>query len=196
MIFLTSCCILIPNSRYKPLFENKENIHCLEIGSFEGRSTIYMLNNFCNGQNSSLDALDTWNGSIEHKDKQKLGLYDRFLYNTKSYIDSHKLFIYRDFSANTLAKFAQEVDEGVREKYDVVYVDGSHTSKDVLLDATLSWKILKKDGIMLFDDYLWKHYQDPEMNPQLGIDQFLQEHESKYTIIHKGYQIHIKKIQD
>ena len=39
--------------------------------------------------------------------------------------------------------------------YDVIYVDGSHTARDVLQDAVLGWGLLKRGGLMIFDDYLW-----------------------------------------
>ena len=39
--------------------------------------------------------------------------------------------------------------------YDLIYVDGSHTARDVLQDAVLGWGLLKRGGLMIFDDYLW-----------------------------------------
>jgi predicted O-methyltransferase YrrM len=182
--------------KYKTLFFNQENIRCLEIGSFEGRSTVYMLNNYCNGNNSHMDALDTWEGSVEHSSDKKDNLYSRFLNNTQKYIEGNKLEIYRDYSSNTLMKFVQELNKGTREKYDVIYVDASHIAKDVLLDAALAWKLLKTGGLMLFDDYEWSYYKNPEMNPKAGVDGFLSAHNNMYMMLHKGYQLHIMKDKD
>jgi precorrin-6B methylase 2 len=36
---------------------------------------------------------------------------------------------------------------------DAIFIDGSHKTKDVLQDAVICWKILKVNGIMIFDDY-------------------------------------------
>lgn len=180
-------------NKYKPLFFNKEKIRCLEIGSFEGRSTIYMLNNYCNGNNSHVDALDTWEGSVEHSSDKKDNLYDRFLNNTQKFIEKNKLSIYRDYSSNTLMKFIQELNANSREQYDVIYVDASHIAKDVLLDATLAWKLLKIGGLMLFDDYEWSYYKNSEMNPKVGVDGFLNSHNNMFMMLHKGYQLHIMK---
>ncbi len=180
-------------NKYKPLFFNKEKIRCLEIGSFEGRSTIYMLNNYCNGNNSHVDALDTWEGSVEHSSDKKYNLYDRFLNNTKKFIEKNKLSIYRDYSSNTLMKFVQELNANSREQYDVIYIDASHIAKDVLLDATLAWKLLKIGGLMLFDDYEWSYYKNAEMNPKVGVDGFLNSNNNMFMMLHKGYQLHIMK---
>jgi predicted O-methyltransferase YrrM len=40
------------------------------------------------------------------------------------------------------------------EKFDLIYVDGSHAGLDVMSDATLCWRLLEPDGLMIFDDYL------------------------------------------
>jgi predicted O-methyltransferase YrrM len=182
---------------YKPMFSNKDNMHCIEIGSFEGRSTIYIAENYCNGNGSYTDALDTWEGSIEHSNNLKNGLYERFINNLQNHIENQRVHLYKDYSSNTLIKFAQEVREGIREKYDFAYIDGSHVAKDVLIDAVLSWEILKINGIMIFDDYEWDHNKsNPAMHPKPAIDGFLASNNGTYTILHKAYQVHIKKIAD
>ena len=45
--------------------------------------------------------------------------------------------------------------------YDFVYVDGSHSTADVLEDAVFSFGLMKLGGVIAFDDYLW---DDPEHN--------------------------------
>lgn len=46
------------------------------------------------------------------------------------------------------------------ERFDFIYVDGSHRSPDVIYDAILSFGLLKKGGIMIFDDYQGGPYDD------------------------------------
>lgn len=47
----------------------------------------------------------------------------------------------------------------------VVYIDGSHLPQDVLTDAVMAWKLLKNEGIMIFDGWYltaherWTHKQ-------------------------------------
>ena len=41
------------------------------------------------------------------------------------------------------------------ESFDIIYIDGSHAVNDVLEDAVLSFRLLKPEGILIFDDYRW-----------------------------------------
>jgi predicted O-methyltransferase YrrM len=183
-------------NNYKTLFYNRTNIHCLEVGSYEGRSAIYMAENYCNGEGSYVDALDTWVGSIEHNPTEKNNLFERFTHNTEKYTSINKINVYRDFSSNTLIKLVQEQHEGLREKYDVIYVDGSHIAKDVLMDSVLSWELLKIGGVMIFDDYSWDRYSDPALNPRITIDGFLDIYSGMYLLMHKTFQVHIIKAKN
>jgi predicted O-methyltransferase YrrM len=35
--------------------------------------------------------------------------------------------------------------------YDFIYIDGSHVSKDVLVDAVFAWELLKPGGVVIFE---------------------------------------------
>lgn len=182
---------------YKYLFNNLENKRCLEIGSFEGRSTIYLVENYCNGKGSYVDAVDTWEGSIEHSTADKNGLYNRFINNLNPYIKNHKVNVYRGISSDILIKLIEEVRDEKREKYDFIYIDASHFAKDVLMDTVLSWRLLKNGGLMFFDDYLWPYYKEqPWLKPKVAINGFLESYSTMYELLYKDYQIHIKKISD
>ena len=180
--------------KYKDFFDNKPNIHCLELGSYQGRSALYIVNNYCNGAGSYLDAVDTWKGSVEHNNKEKSNLEGFFINNTFKYLQAGTIKMHKGFSSDFLIKAVQEVRLGVRDKYNFIYIDASHVAKDVLLDAVLSWEILKDNGIIAFDDYNWDHYKNqPCNNPKIAIDAFLQIYDNKYEILHKDYQVHIRK---
>jgi len=42
-----------------------------------------------------------------------------------------------------------------KEVFDFMYIDGSHKCIDVYNDCVLAWRILRKGGLMVLDDY---HY--------------------------------------
>jgi predicted O-methyltransferase YrrM len=42
------------------------------------------------------------------------------------------------------------------ERFDLIYIDGSHAAADVMTDAVLSYLLLNVGGVILFDDYVWK----------------------------------------
>ena len=52
-------------------------------------------------------------------------------------------------------KMIELLAKGEAGKFDFIYVDGSHEAPDVLFDAILAHKLVKNNGIIAFDDYLW-----------------------------------------
>jgi hypothetical protein len=77
---------------------------------------------------------------------------------------------------------------------DFIYIDGSHVAKDVLVDAVLSWDLLKVGSIIIFDDYQWRvKLWNPWARPQIAIDAFLQVFEPYVELRHKEYQVVVKK---
>ena len=115
----------------------------LEIGSFEGLATSWLLKR----TKAHVTCVDTWNGSDENSDADKQGLYERFLENIDPWKD--RVTIMRGESGVMLRTLPCE------EKYDFIYIDGSHRAQDVLEDAVLAWRLLKPSGFMIFDDFNW-----------------------------------------
>lgn len=149
----------------------------LEIGSFEGRSTCWLLEN----TDAKVTCVDTWEGSDEHDDSLKNGLFERFTENIEPYKD--RVTIVR----GELRKFPCE------PTFDFVYIDGSHYSKDVLEDAILRWRLVKPGGIVIFDDFVWAPSENLAdlYGPNTGIKAFT--HIFQPHIIHIGNQLFIKK---
>ena len=48
-------------------YKAKPNVSFLEIGSFEGRSAIWLLENILTDPTAHLTCVDTWHGSAEHQ---------------------------------------------------------------------------------------------------------------------------------
>lgn len=166
----------------------KEDIHGLEIGSFEGRSTCWFLDTVFNQKNSSFTCIDTWEGSMEHNQQQKESIWNLFLENIKDY-SPEKVIIKRGLSRDRLR-------DSDLKKYNFIYIDGSHTTRDVLGDAVLCFDLLKIGGIMTFDDYTWTMYLEPLLNPKTGIDAFLICYRGKYELLEISNQVSIKKLSD
>ncbi len=62
--------------------------------------------------------------------------------------------------------------------FDMVYIDGSHIASDVLLDATMSFQLLKVGGLLIFDDYL-RTDQKELQHPQIAVDAFMSIYREK-----------------
>jgi len=64
----------------------------------------------------------------------------------------------------------------------------------VLEDAVLCWPLLKKGGLLTFDDYEWDGDPDPLNCPKPAIDAFLDVFEGHYELIHQAYQVTVEKL--
>lgn len=169
-----------------PLLEEHRGkpVHYLEIGAFEGRSTLWFLENILTNERSQITVIDTFEGSPEHLDMGIVadGMYEVFRRNTYDY--RRKIQVMKARSQYILPKLYAE--------YDFVYVDGSHDQKDVLIDVIYGFRLLADGGIMVCDDY---EYDNPQFGhrPAVAIDAFLKVYDGCYVELSRGYQIAIRK---
>ena len=160
----------------------------LEIGSFEGISALYILENH---PYAKLVCVDPWfqlspnSGTSEgYEHLNMLNIENNFNSNLSLFHDRYKK--YKAKSDDFFLKNEKE--------FDVIYVDGSHIAHDVLNDCISSWKILKNNGIMILDDYFWQNYKEIEKNPATAINQFLDSIPNEFKIIKLSkFQLSIKK---
>jgi predicted O-methyltransferase YrrM len=140
-----------------------------------------------------LTDIDTWQGSDEvaHKSLDFDEVYDIYINKISEY--RKQVHIQRCTTTDyLLAQYG--CDRPLGQAFDFIYVDADHTTVGVLLDAELSWPLLKSGGILAFDDYTWNHESgDPRLAPQVGIDLFLHRHEGEYQLLTKNTQVWIKK---
>jgi len=165
----------------------------LEIGCYEGRASIYLLNNFLS-PTVTYDVVDTFGGSLKeigmHFAKDRLEenknvILDNFIHNF-SFHKGVDLNIYQGLSQDQLPKLVSE-----NKKYDFIYIDASHRADDTLVDGYFANKLLPPGGLLIFDDYLWQDPTDKEAisSPRLGIEMFFGLYGKEYDVVGKGYQI-------
>ena len=58
------------------------------------------------------------------------------------------------------------------KSFDFIYIDGSHNGEDILSDAIEAFKILKKEGLIFFDDFL-QYDKNRVLQSYDGIEKFL-----------------------
>lgn len=162
----------------------------LEIGSYEGRSTIWFFNNYIKPNKGMIDCIDTFKGSIEHQEQNNNTLQYNFLaniYEAGMNYTNCKLFVGESFNV-----MISELDAGT--KYDFIYIDGSHHSKDVIKDMIIAFEMLLVDGVMIVDDYAWQMYERKSMTPKIAVDYFIQSYEDEIDVLEIGYQVAIRKV--
>jgi hypothetical protein len=175
-------------------FYNLPNLNFLEIGSFEGFSTCWLLKNVLTSDSSRLTCIDTFDFagqgpfSRQHRPSETMSIEERFDFNIKLTGSAHKVRKIVGLSREALRSLPFD-------EFDFIYIDGSHVAADVLEDAVLSWPLLKSGGLMTFDDYEWQ--KDPSVlrRPGIAIDAFLNVFRTRYRLIHKAYQISVEKLE-
>ena len=166
----------------------------LEIGSFEGRSMVWIAENMMQ-DGDVLDCIDTWEGGEEHSAEDMAAVEARFDYNLDILdfnFPSRYIAKSKGTSTQVLACWLdEEPDQYVH--VDFIYIDGSHIAKDVLTDACMAWPLLKPKGIMVFDDYVWGNPRDILHRPKVAIDAFVNIFAEEVEVIHVGYQLVVRK---
>jgi hypothetical protein len=129
----------------------KEDKHyVLEIGSYEGKSSTWISDNLLNHPDSKMFCVDTFTGGIEHRGIDFSGLQDRFMHNIRQSKNFSKIQTFPGTSSMAMGLMI------IHDfKYDIIYIDGSHETDDVIIDGIHAFKLLSDNGIIIFDDYQW-----------------------------------------
>lgn len=185
-----SCDLTISlKTNLERLYEKKPEkvMKCVEIGSFEGRGSVLINNHLCTNKDSVLYCIDPFddeyvkgNDKMSFWDSACVGQYGRFKHNTANL---PKIIEMKGTSDNMIP----ELDD---KSIDFCYIDGDHSPEQVYKDAVNVFGKMKNEGIILFDDYLWK------MNGVItkkGIDKFLEEYKDKYQMLFKNTQVAIRR---
>jgi SAM-dependent methyltransferase len=175
-------------------FAGRPGITGIEIGAWEGRSAVWLLENVLTDPSSVLHCIDLWaspNGrTIEARFDRNIAIAvgrtgGRVVKRRGKSVD-----VLPDFDARAA---------------DVVYVDGSHIARDVLSDLMLAWRTLKPGGVLICDDYELNHgvefhgeqlvyVEVPGLaRPKMAIDAFLTCFEGTYRLLHKEWQVIVEK---
>jgi predicted O-methyltransferase YrrM len=170
-------------ANFEKFLGDKDNLTALQLGVYTGDASLWMLENI---PNLKLTDVDTWQGSNEeaHKAMDFEDVYITYLDKIKDY----KVNIKRATTVHYLI-----MQHGAGGVFDFIYIDADHTTVGVLLDAELSWPLLKPGGIMAFDDYTWGQELPPELAPALGIDLFLSRHHGEHKVLAENSQVWIQK---
>lgn len=160
-----------------------DNHSFLEIGSFEGRSTCWMLQNML-AHDGEMVCVDTFKGGEEHDGFDLSDLRKTFDSNVGEVAGENQAIEVLDKTSWEALSELVYLDF----EFDFIYVDGNHQTPEVLLDACLAFKLLKPKGIMLFDDYAGG------AGVGAAVDAFLATHQGLLTVILKHYQLAVQKV--
>jgi predicted O-methyltransferase YrrM len=165
----------------------------LEIGSWEGRSGVFLLTHLCRdgGDIVCIDHFDLMGTPAGRERHVKV---------THNLSLTGKPFrIMDEFSVPALMTLLEEEMSAMTPGFDWIYVDGSHEADDTFLDGELVWRLARKGAIVIFDDYRWdKEPEDSQHHPKRGIDTFMSLHDGEYERLSgpSHYQMILRKTSD
>ena len=157
-------------------FKGKPNIHYLEIGVWEGRSAIWVLDNILTHPTSTLTGIDVFPDNLK-----------------ETYLENLRISGFPEKTVTLTGLSRIELRRLNPDSYQIIYIDGGHTADMVLADAILCWDLLKVGGVIIFDDYRWGREYPDEIRPGIAIDAFISAHRNHLELVHQGYQVIVRK---
>jgi hypothetical protein len=150
-----------------------EPIEILEIGSFEGRSAIFFLEFM---PKAKITCIDVFRDARESRFDRNVAPYSGRLTKMKS-----------------RAVPALESLRVAKKKFNLVYIDGDHSRYATFADSVGSWPLLKKGGILIWDDYKLHRDRPSATRPEHAIDLFCSAFDGCYRMLHSEYQVIVEK---
>lgn len=159
------------------VFQGRPQVKMLEIGSFEGRSSVWFLQHILTHPSAQLTCIDSF---------ARAGGEMRFDHNIRVSGEERKVQKLKGPSEEVLCALEDS-------EFDIIYIDGCHQALNVLMDCTWCWLHLKPGGVLILDDYLWELGKPKWDRPQWAIDLFLESKPQGLQILHRDYQMILKK---
>jgi predicted O-methyltransferase YrrM len=175
------------------LNKEKQINSILEIGSHEGRSACWMLENMLS-DTGTMTCIDPFadrpvTAFAEDSIPEDRTIETRFRANIAEVKGANQTVnVMVDLSFSALAQLIV-----AKQQYDFIYVDGTHHADEVLADAVMCFGMLQSGGVMLFDDYLWE--DDPRHlgRCKASIDAFVNMFYDRLKLGLVNYQLAIVK---
>ena len=166
-----------------------KKINCLEIGSYKGYTTCWMLKNLCTRKESKVFSVDIWEKSpeyinIDFYDIEQI--FDENIKNTGKKSQNVKMKMY--------SSTALDIFKNKKYTFDVIFIDSSHEAKNIMKDAILSWDLLNNGGILIFGNYGWGKLNKDYFRPNIAIDSFIHIYQPELKVLFKEYQLIVEKI--
>lgn len=148
----------------------------LELGSYEGRSALWTLDNALRDGDELVCVDGWWRSDIEAAFDANVGSRARKV------------------KATTEAGLLGLIAAG--ERFDVVYVDAEHDAAAVMRDCVLAWMLLAAGGLLVIDDYRLHNppqYSFGRLDVRYGVDGFLSAYRLRMQVLHMAWQVIAQK---
>ena len=152
----------------------KKTVNILEIGTFLGQGSKFFIKAFESiNIDPIIDCVDLAYPYIEETSTMNYGVQGfHLLKNTEEERMNHKIMLHTGRSRDIVPYMLKE--------FDLIYVDGEHTSGGVFMDLVLSFNKSTEDTVIVVDDLSWTGKNNPVA---IGVSKFMDK-----------YNNHIKEI--
>ena len=168
---------------FKKLNYSNKKLNILEIGSYEGLSSIFFLKNL---KKSRITCVDTWSTP---RDEQYYKKFNNFNVIEKNFDHNTKVFRKR---LKKIKNYSDYFFKNNKKQYDIIYIDGGHKKDVIYSDLVNAFDKLKKNGIIIADDLFWDQLPKGE-NPINAIYEFIKLNKNKIKILLIYSQLIIQK---
>ena len=170
----------------------ENRIKVLEIGAYTGMSLIHIVSLI---PNSIGVGLDMWTDYKEtgvdgiHNNIVNLGVEKSFQHNVRLAGMQDRIKGIKGDSTEVLMNMIKSAD-----KYDFIYVDGSHMLLDCYSDLLLAWEVLNVGGLMAIDDYFYKVNDGILVSPHHAVNKILEKYKDNIKILHTASRVFVQKV--
>lgn len=153
-------------------------VKALEVGFYQGMSACWLLDYVLTDESDRLTCIDLYFPPQFQKNITKTG---------------------REAQVSFLQGATDEMMTSLAEaSFDLINLqDRSKLVQDVATITEVAWKLLKPQGLIIFNYYGFRDPAHAEQNPQLAIDRFLQEIKGQWEQIHLSpptFQLIVRKL--
>jgi predicted O-methyltransferase YrrM len=162
-------------SKYLAEFAGHPGVTFLEVGSFEGRSACWLLENVLTHPSSRLICVDVF-------EPEYVAKFDRNIARTGA---RERVVKKKGRSQNVLRRLPLD-------SFEAIYLDASSNPSDQLQDCVLAWPLLKDRGVLIVDDYGGGRSWEPGVSQ--AVDAFLHCFWGECHILHSDFQLMVRKV--
>jgi len=155
-------------------------INILEIGIDDGNVLQQFIDVFLkSNENTQYYGIDTWE---ESKNEQIVGNI------IKNSIQKDNIHLIKKDSIIAISELIIK-----KISFDIIYINSLYVRKNLSTDSSLAMKLLKHDGIIIFNNYIMLNIESNLLNPNIIINSILNIYKDEIEILYIGYNVILKK---
>ena len=157
-------------------------INILEIGIDDGNVLQQFIDVFLkSNENTQYYGIDTWE---ESKNEE---IVRDIVKNSKQKDNIHLI------KKDSIIAISELIIKNI--SFDLIYINSLYVRKNLSTDSSLCMKLLKHDGIIIFNNYIMQKIESNVLNPNIIINSILNIYNDEIDILYIGYNVILKKIK-